>query len=635
MNNYDLIPQEMKEKKQWVLAINKIPFQPNGECASHSDYTTWSSFDDCLKEYESNSNKYQGIGYMFNNDLVGLDLDDCFESDGSTLKWWAKKLLKEAKNAFIEKTISQKGLHIYFKANDFFRNKPGVNVKLRKLGIEFDNETEKAGIEIYSNHRYFLMTANIFENNNTLNQDSYCLQYLYEMLKNYDEKFKTKNNNYVKKDENTVYDKVNNLVSIEKVIDYYNISRKGSFACCPFHTETKPSMKLYGTSFYCWGCCKGGDTIKFISEYEKISNSEAMEKMEKMFDLKLTNIQESLDKNQKIPGLYKMKSDRSEINPTNKEIKFIPFGIETIDTATNQLETKRVSLVSGRPGEGKTTLVEQIQNIALDKGFKVFRVDGEHNISTIRNNSYRKILSRHKEAYDIEKYNMKYRIVPKPDVVEALDKWHGDNWIVYSRTEGKVSTVDELFKMMYDISKVNDIDLIILDNLMSLLDCSSIEKNEKQADFMKRCQTLANMHNLHIILVAHPNKTAGKGQELDFFQISGASELINYADNVFYISREYDEVKLLEGISGYIAILKNRGYGDLKKIEVFYDKETSEIIERGCLTKSGINWFKYLPPHSKIKLSQDLKSRTQEYLNNQQINVEEKMPWELDDKEEI
>jgi DNA primase len=52
-------------------------------------------------------------------------------------------------------------------------------------------------------------------------------------------------------------------------------------ACCPFHGEKTPSLVISPTKqiYHCFGCSAGGDAIKFVQEYDKLSFSEAVEKI--------------------------------------------------------------------------------------------------------------------------------------------------------------------------------------------------------------------------------------------------------------------------------------------------------------------------------------------------------------------
>lgn len=54
-------------------------------------------------------------------------------------------------------------------------------------------------------------------------------------------------------------------------------SDKKGFICCPFHAEDTPSCKIYESSFYCFGCGVGGDTIDFVKRYLNLSFAEAIE----------------------------------------------------------------------------------------------------------------------------------------------------------------------------------------------------------------------------------------------------------------------------------------------------------------------------------------------------------------------
>ena len=50
------------------------------------------------------------------------------------------------------------------------------------------------------------------------------------------------------------------------------------FCTCPFHKgDHTASMKVYDKSFYCFGCCKGGDIIQFVRLYHNLDFKEACE----------------------------------------------------------------------------------------------------------------------------------------------------------------------------------------------------------------------------------------------------------------------------------------------------------------------------------------------------------------------
>jgi hypothetical protein len=144
-----------------------------------------------------------------------------------------------------------------------------------------------------------------------------------------------------------------------------------------------------------------------------------------------------------------------------------------------------------------------------------------------------------------------------------------------NKGESKLKTIDELTSMLQLEIKFNQYDLIVIDNLMSILSVTAAEKYEQQADFMQRLCDLAKIYNTHIILVLHPNKTYTKGSDMDFEQISGSSDIYNKADNIISVVREYDKEKINQGINGHLDIIKNRYYGDLVKANIYFEKETA------------------------------------------------------------
>ena len=56
-------------------------------------------------------------------------------------------------------------------------------------------------------------------------------------------------------------------------------------ACCPFHDDKNPSMKLNEEYFYCFGCGATGDVIDFTARLYNLSPKEAAEKLAQDFGL--------------------------------------------------------------------------------------------------------------------------------------------------------------------------------------------------------------------------------------------------------------------------------------------------------------------------------------------------------------
>lgn len=56
------------------------------------------------------------------------------------------------------------------------------------------------------------------------------------------------------------------------------INRSG-MACCPFHNDRDPSLKVYDDHFYCFGCGATGDHAGFVAKLFGLSQIEAAKKI--------------------------------------------------------------------------------------------------------------------------------------------------------------------------------------------------------------------------------------------------------------------------------------------------------------------------------------------------------------------
>lgn len=144
MINYDNIPMELRQLDQWVCVSRdrKVPMQAFGFApASSTNPATWSSFDEALLAVRLGF--YDYLGFVFaDNGIVGIDIDDGFTSDGN-ISPLAEAIIQQC-DSYTELSKSGRGFHIFVKGD-----------------IPFKGKNNLAGVEIYKDARFFIMTGTI------------------------------------------------------------------------------------------------------------------------------------------------------------------------------------------------------------------------------------------------------------------------------------------------------------------------------------------------------------------------------------------------------------------------------------------------------------------------------------------
>lgn len=136
------IPKELQELRQWVCAKadSKAPWRASSPYkASSTDPHTWSAFTEAVLSVECKN--YDNVGFVFyNNGLVGIDIDTGYDDDGF-LTELAADIIGKCKS-YTEKSRSGRGVHIILKGT-----------------LPFKGKNNLAGVEIYKDARYFIMTG--------------------------------------------------------------------------------------------------------------------------------------------------------------------------------------------------------------------------------------------------------------------------------------------------------------------------------------------------------------------------------------------------------------------------------------------------------------------------------------------
>ena len=78
----------------------------------------------------------------------------------------------------------------------------------------------------------------------------------------------------------TIYEIIKAAISVTQAAEHYGLEVSHSgMACCPFHQDQHPSLKLNEDYFFCFGCGAKGDVIDLVARLFELSGYEAAQKL--------------------------------------------------------------------------------------------------------------------------------------------------------------------------------------------------------------------------------------------------------------------------------------------------------------------------------------------------------------------
>lgn len=169
--NTENIPSQLKTFPNFVLwkeedrdgKKTKVPYQTNGCHAKPNDSMTWTNFSAAVSAYQSESGKYDGIGFCLSEGTpIGVDLDHCrcpaFDSiNVEIIAPWAKDIINKI-DSYTEASPSGKGIRIFAYGGNLPER--GRNKKLPQHGGDNCQKGSVPAFEIYQSGRYLTVTGN-------------------------------------------------------------------------------------------------------------------------------------------------------------------------------------------------------------------------------------------------------------------------------------------------------------------------------------------------------------------------------------------------------------------------------------------------------------------------------------------
>ncbi len=249
-----------------------------------------------------------------------------------------------------------------------------------------------------------------------------------------------------------------------------------------------------------------------------------------------------------------------------------------------------VALISGEPGEGKSTLASQILVNAIYQGHKGFAYSGE-----LPNYLFRSWIDFQLAGGDhITEYRNKWgdRNYKVSDTNRQLiADWYRGKCFLYDNRTVEGDEKESLLAITENVILQYGVDVILLDNLMTALDLeqgTAFDKYDRQSLFVKKLSRIALKYNVLILLVAHKRKNNFTANEND--EISGSGDISNLAT----ITIAYEKGKDLHPGQRLLKVSKNRLFGktETKGFVLDYDEKSKRIYGDGDELGVDYGWDK-------------------------------------------
>ena len=279
-----------------------------------------------------------------------------------------------------------------------------------------------------------------------------------------------------------------------------------------------------------------------------------------------------------IKGLKKMK-DVKKVNMTN--LSRIKTGIPTLDKYLLGFFFGQVITLTGRSGEGKTTLSSQMISFALEQNVPTVIYSGEFPEWMIKNWLVLQIAG--PDNLEVSATGVDV----KKDVWDRIDAWEpfGENCHIYSVDVDLNENEEDCVEMLDTIKQAilqAGVRMIVIDNLMTAMEFSEeSDLNKAQSSFMKKLKKIALTYEVIILVIAHPKKTSriAGAKEIGKEDIAGSSNIGNLSDTIISYSKPVDSNASCDR---EIRVLKNRWNNDFgvdKVIETYFNDASKRIAE--------------------------------------------------------
>ena len=359
--------------------------------------------------------------------------------------------------------------------------------------------------------------------------------------------------------------------------------------CCEWLSKFKEII-VFGDWEY-----KHGDKMTLLDDLRKrLPTSVVVKAVQKEFYLGEKDANDILTKygkeaiieavnSAKVPPVLQIKRLVDAKNVDISELPKIRTNIRELDRLLQGgIRFGELTILSGKRGEGKSTLMSQLIAEATDQEINTFVYSGELPDYYFKRWLDLQIAGPDNVVSRKNEYNDDVYSIPD-DVLDKINRWYSDRIYLFDNNFVATSDATELKSLQEIIVQAityYNCRFICIDNLMTAMSVDmSADLYRAQSDFVKALARMAKTYEVAIILVAHPKKTKEAFQNDD---VAGSADITNLGDLVMNYSRNHSSDYDCDGL---LSVTKNRLTGRLTKqgepIELYYSASSKRIMCAG------------------------------------------------------
>lgn len=230
-------------------------------------------------------------------------------------------------------------------------------------------------------------------------------------------------------------------------------------------------------------------------------------------------------------------ADLSDVEPTEYEdVDGVTTGLKAIDDELMRLFFGTLTIVSGQPGSGKSSLLTQLACNSLDNDIGTWLFSGELP-NGVEKSWFNYIFAGPRNITDaISRRGNPYKKISTTTLAE-INKTYKGRWHIYR--DDYNNTLDKLIASMTDTVRKYGARCLILDNFMCIDTETSEEELRSQTDTIKKLIEFAKKYQVAVILVCHPRKMDA-GTNVGIYDIAGTSNIVNLAHRTIGLRRVTD-----------------------------------------------------------------------------------------------